>query len=444
MKNIAIAAPDWLARNSVYQINPRTFSSEGTLSSIKDELEFIHELGFNIIYLCPIFAEDESCDPENISPRQKKSNTNNPKNPYRMKDYFFIDDEYGTMEDFKALVDAAHALGMKILLDVVYAHIGPNAPILTGHPEFAEQHSDGSFICTQWNFPKLDFKCEGLREYLYSNMMYYISAFDVDGFRCDVGDAIPIDFWKEAKHRMSAVKADSVLINEGSLFDRLAVAFDASYCFAWHSALYQIFCCNEPAYSLKDCYETIAPRLPENSLLLRDIDNHDTVTDWPQRAEVAATNDGMEQIEVINYLIDGIPMVYCGNELACTAKLSMFSNRFNKGDFEVTDRNNKTSAAARRRISVLKKLNQLKAESDLLRYGKTVWLDTEAKDCIIAFKRVYQNEEIVFIGNTKNYEVTSLLPENAPLSILMENNSVLSNDSVTFGPFGYVAYIEKR
>ena len=323
----------------------------------------------------------------------------------------------------------------------IYAHIGPNATILTKHPEFAEQNPDGSFICTKWNFPKLDFKCEGLREYLYSNMMYYISAFDVDGFRCDVGDLVPIDFWQEAKRRMRAVKQDSVLINEGSLYDRMSVAFDASYCYTWHSVLYNIFCSSEPAYLLKDCYETIAPKLPKNALLLRDIDNHDTVTDWPQRVEVAATNDGMEQIEVINYLIDGIPMVYCGNELACTAKLSMFSNRFYKGDFEVTNRNNKTSVAAERRISVFKKLNSLKAESDLLRWGETVWLDTDENDSIIAFKRIYKNEKIVFIGNTKNCEVTTILPENVSLSVLLENNVALSKDSVTFGSFGYVAYL---
>jgi len=444
MKNTAVAAPDWLARNSIYQINPRTFSKEGTLRSVKDELEFIQSLGFNVIYLCPIFEEDESSDPENISPRQKKSNTDNPKNPYRMKDYFFIDDEYGTMDDFRALVEEIHARGMRILLDVVYAHIGPNAPILAKHPEFAEQNADGSFVYTRWNFPKFDFRCEGLREYLYSNMMYYISAFDVDGYRCDVGDLVPIDFWKEARRRMRAVKADAVLINEGREYDRLAVAFDASYCFDWHTTLYNVFCCNEPAHLLRDYYQSAAPELPADSLLLRDIDNHDTVTDWPQRAEVAAGNDGMEQIEVINYLIDGIPMVYSGNELACTARLSMFANRFYRGDFEVTDRNDKTSDAAVRRMSVLQRLNQLKAESDLLRYGKTHWLETDAKDSVISFQRVYGDETIVFVGSTKSEEVTTALSDSVARTVLLENNMSLSDDSVTFGPYGYVVFASKR
>ena len=106
MKNKAIEYPDWLARNAVYQINPRTFTKEGTISAITAELEFLKGLGFNIIYLCPIFEEDATTDPKNISPRQKKSKTNNPKNPYRMSDYYFIDSEYGTAEDLKELTQS--------------------------------------------------------------------------------------------------------------------------------------------------------------------------------------------------------------------------------------------------------------------------------------------------------------------------------------------------
>ena len=97
MKKIARKAPEWLEKGSIYQINPRTFSSEGTINSITKELPFLKELGFDIIYICPIFEEDTSL--ENISNLQKASNTGNPKNPYRMNDYFFVDEEYGSSED---------------------------------------------------------------------------------------------------------------------------------------------------------------------------------------------------------------------------------------------------------------------------------------------------------------------------------------------------------
>ncbi len=169
-----------------------------------------------------------------------------------MNDYFNIDEEYGSAEELKRMVDTAHKLGMRVLLDLVYAHIGPNAPIIHKHPEFVKQNPDGSFICTVWNFPALDFNCEGLREYLYCNMVYHIAVTDADGFRLDVGDSIPIDFWKEARRIIQTVKKDAVLINEGNGYENMAVAFDSSYCWEWHSILRRVYCGDETASKIRD------------------------------------------------------------------------------------------------------------------------------------------------------------------------------------------------
>ncbi len=80
----ALTIPDWLKKSAVYQINPRTFTKEGTLNSAKKELCKLKELGFKIAYLCPIFEEDPSEDRTFWSKRQIASETNNPKNPYRV------------------------------------------------------------------------------------------------------------------------------------------------------------------------------------------------------------------------------------------------------------------------------------------------------------------------------------------------------------------------
>ena len=440
MKNNAITPPEWLSRSAVYQVNPRTFSKEGTINAVAEELPYLKSLGFRIVYLCPVFEEDSSADVNFWSERQKASKTDNPKNPYRMNDYFAIDEEYGTMQDLKELIHKAHELDMKVILDLVYAHIGPNAPIINRHPEFIKQNPDGSFITTAWHFPEMDFNCEGLREYLYCNMTYYIGVCDADGFRCDVGDAVPVDFWREARRRMKAIKPDSVLINEGEKYENMAVAFDSSYTFAWHNRLYKIFCGGESAKSLSEAWKELHDRAPSGSLLLHDMDNHDTVTDWPARIETAVTHDGMEQILVLNYLIDGIPMVYTGNELACTAHLSMFANRFHPGEFEVTDRTLKSAPEALKRQEVIKKLNKLKCENDILRYGDTVWPDSMNDDNIIAFKRCLDNKEIVFIGNSKN-KTCEICMDKEPEKIIFGNFTV-SNNKLTLAPYQYVVYID--
>lgn len=401
-----VTTPDWFTKGSIYQINPRTFSAEGTINAVTKELPFLKELGFTVMYLCPIFEEDDSTELDYRSPRQMASETGNPKNPYRMNDYFKIDTEYGTMDDLRNFIDEAHRLGMKVMLDLVYLHIGPNAPILKKHPDYAKRDENGNPVLTRWNFPYLNFESDGLREYLWSNMAYYIGAIDADGFRCDVGDKVPLDFWIEGRRRIRAIKPDAVLLNEGKKADYLEQAFDASYHFAWHEAVYSTFRNEATAADVRKCHEEYAAILPSGSIVMHDIDNHDTVTDWPERTELSAGHDGMELIEVLNYTLDGVPMVYCGNELADTAYLSMFANRFHVGKFETTDRTDKASKHSLRRQSVIRSLNALKHTSDVLCTGKTVWLDNTAPEQVLSFARVSENERILFIGNLSDAEHT--------------------------------------
>ncbi len=440
MKYKAVCPPEWLSRSAGYQINPRTFSADGTIRAVTNELPKLKELGFRVMYLCPIFEEDDSENRDFWSTRQKKSETNNPKNPYRMNNYFKIDSEYGTEDDLREFIEEAHRLGMRVLLDLVYLHIGPNAPILKRHPEFARQDRDGNIICTEWNFPYLDYTSDGLREYLMCNMIYYLGEMDADGFRCDVGDGVPTDFWVEARRRMKAVKPDSVLINEGSNWNNLLKGFDSSYCFDWHVNLYKAFSGEISAAECRSFLERLANEIPSGAKLIFDIDNHDTVTDWPKRTEKVAGHNGMEQIEVINYLLDGIPMVYCGNELADEAYHSLFANRFHMGRFETTDRRGlETLDYSLRRQEIMKGLNALKLESDILCYGSTVWVDNSAPEKLLSFSREYNGKKITFIGNISREKAASEFNAEFGGRVLFSNGAEkISDGTIELEPRGYV------
>ena len=431
----AFAAPDWFIKSgAIYQINPRTFSAEGTIKAVTKELPFLAELGFGTMYLCPIFKEDDSLD--NWSKRQTKSNTLNPKNPYRMADYFDIDPEYGTMDDLREFVSECHRLNMKVMLDLVFLHIGPNASMIKEHPEFLQHNADGTVRCTEWNFPYLNYECEGLREYLYANMVYYIGVIGVDGFRCDVGDSVPHDFWTEGRRRMRTIKPDAILLNEGSKAELLGVCFDAMYSFGWHEAMYSVVSGQSDVELLREKWSALNQKMPDGGAVMRDIDNHDTVTDWPSRTEVAAGHDGMEAALTVTYLIDGAPMVYCGNELADQKRLSMFANRFFMGDFEVTDRDDKASEASLRRQGVIKKLNTLRRESETLARGTTEWLEAEHSDKVVCFKRALNGEEITVIANLSRETVTVTAP-NVGGTVILENKSTREGDRFILNPFGY-------
>lgn len=437
----AFTVPDWLIKNgAIYQINPRTFSAEGTIKAVTRELPFLASLGFGTMYLCPIFKEDESTD--NWSKRQIKSNTGNPKNPYRIVDYFAIDSEYGTMDDLREFVNECHRLGLKVLLDLVYRHIGPSSEIVREHPEFIKKKADGSFFTNDYNFPEFDFDCIALREYLYKNMEFYVDELDVDGFRCDSTDPIPDSFWETGRNRIRAIKPEAVLINEGTRFDNLGVCFDVRYCFSWHIGLDEIINGRANASLLREKWQWNFDKTPEGGVLLRSMDDHDTVTDWGKRVETVIGHDGMELILTLTYLIDGVPMVYCGNELADEKRLSMFANRFHKGEFEFTDRTDKTSEASLRRQGVIKKLNTLRRESETLARGTTEWLDTEHSDKVVCFKRALNGEGITVIGNLSRETVTVTVP-NIGGKVILESKSTRKGDEFILNPFGYSVLKEK-
>ena len=138
-------SPDWFAKGLVYQIQPRAFSPDGSLKGIKAKLPYIKELGVTVVYILPVFKMDEDMDKSFWSPRQIESGFENPKNQYRIVDYFHVDSEYGTDADLKDLVAAAHRIGLKVIFDLVYYHCGPRAVFLEEHPDFVLRNEDGSF-----------------------------------------------------------------------------------------------------------------------------------------------------------------------------------------------------------------------------------------------------------------------------------------------------------
>ena len=211
--------PAYAEKAVIYQIFLRSFTLEGTLKAAEKMLPHLAGLGIDIVYLCPPVVADDDMDKSHWSDRQNKSGFENPKNPYRLKDYYHVDPEYGTDQDLKDFVAAAHKLGMKALLDLVYYHCGPKAVFLDEHPEYVKLNDDGSIKLGRWHFPELNFDNPELREYLWQNMEYFIRDFDFDGFRCDVSSLVPIDFWEEGRRRIENIKpaAFSCLPNRAAI-----------------------------------------------------------------------------------------------------------------------------------------------------------------------------------------------------------------------------------
>ena len=434
----AKSTPEWLNQGVMYQVFLRSFSPEEPFKAATDYLDTISELGANIIYLCPVNLQDDDMRKEFWSTRQKASGTNNPRNPYRIKDYYSIDPEYGTKEDLRKFIDKAHQLEMRVLMDLVYLHCGPTSVLVEKHPEYLKQDSDGNVMKGNWNFPVLDFSNQELREYLWANMQYWIIDFDVDGFRCDVSSGIPLDFWEGARERLDKIRSDLVLLAEGERQRDQIKAFDISYSFTWLNAIHDVFLRGEPASILQTTWDKMRSERPCGARFIRYTENHDIVNNR-LRAEVIFSERGAAVVSVLNFMLDGVPMLYNGQEIGDTSPQTIFTCWPVRWEAACLPK-------AKIWFAFYQKLCQLRRNEIPLNSGEVIWLDNDQPDSAISFLRCAEGEEILIVISLTNR------PNNIQIDLSGEFHPILtdsaklnaSNNRLTFdmGPFGY--FVGKR
>ena len=418
-------APKWLTEGVMYQIWLRSFTPEGTLAAAAAHLPQLADLGVTVLYMPPVQLSDPDMRREFWSKRQKASGTNNPRNPYRISDYNQIDPEYGTDADLRQFVQAAHKLGMRVLLDLVYFHCGPTSPLLA-RPDFVKRDASGKVSTGNWNFPVLNFECQGLREYLWANMEHWVKNFDVDGFRCDVADSVPLDFWEEGRVRVERIKPDIAILAEGErrCANQLK-AFDISYGFSWRSVTQAVFTSGKPASSLREHWEATRAKHPQGARFLRYTENHDIVNDM-FRAEVVSGERGAAVLTAINFTLDGMPLIYNGQEIGDTSPQSIYA------DWPVGWQIACLPKCAAK-LEVHKTLCRLRRAEPALHSGEVVWLDNDQPESVVSFLRRAGKDEIITLANlsSRPVSVTVKLPEGG--TTVYRNLVTAKPDKITAG-----------
>ncbi len=393
-------APEWITRGIIYQINPRAFTEEGTLKSAASRLPDLARLGINIVYLCPVFVADDDMDQRFWSPRQKASGMNNPRNPYRMKDFYHVDPEYGTDNDLKDYIIMAHKLGLRVMLDMVYLHCGPTAVFLKDHPDFIKRDNEGKPVNAAWAFPALNYANPELREYLCRNMEYWVKDFDVDGFRCDVASGIPIDFWEESRDRLEKIRPDIGMLAEGERTVDQLKAFDLNYSFTWFNALRRVMEKGESASTLSMTWENMANANPKGSRFIRYTDNHDIANDaYHNRIEKTWGTKGVNAALVMTFTLDGVPFLYNGQEVADTARHSIF------GRLPVNWEGRDTPAGKARIVLVKRLIKMRLAEPSLIR-GTLRWIENNEPNTVVSYLREHNGEKILTVVNLSAKQVS--------------------------------------
>lgn len=431
---------DFWKKAVVYQISLRSFTREGTFRAAEAMLPHVREAGVDVVYLTPFVAMDTDMDRSGWSPRQIQSGFETPKNPYRIMDYTRVDSEYGTDADAKSFTDRAHGLGMKVIFDLVYLHCGPNNVIRKAVPNAFQLNPDGSVRTTQWNFPYLNFDSPATREYLYANMTHFAKDIGCDGFRCDVGDQVPLDFWEEGFRRMREIKPGFIAINEGCRPDYLTV-FDANYGWTWSFSLRDVF---KGELKLPDMitaqseYEAKCPAPPVDLIFM---ENHDISTDdWEKRFDRVHPVEFGNAFFAATFLFRGIPVVYNGNEIADNALMSFFGPVEDpRRAFKTVDWARALQPEGRKRLGLLRKLSGIRHSVPAFSSGSMEFAGTSAPERILAFVRTAPDGSKFLVAvNTTDAEVKFTADfEPAGEPVLCENVSIGS--VWTAGPYGFAA-----
>lgn len=425
----------------IYQIALRTFTPEGTLKAATALLPHVASLNVEIVYLGPVFKEDADEDRITWSPRQIASGTNNAKNPYKIIDYFHVDEEYGTDEDLKDFIKEAHRLGLLVFLDLVYLHCGRNAVFLKDHPDFVECDENGEVkIGAEWPFARLNFESRALREYLIDHMKTLVSDFCADGFRCDVGDMIPLDFWQDAISEVRKINPDLIMLDEGGNPEYVRETFDMIYDFGWMRRVRKIFAGDLQACELRNYYDLRLEKFGTRAnRRLCSLDNHDEASDCGKaRNEIVMTTEGVEAALVLSLTFQGIPFIWNGYEVCDDAENCMFSNRFH-GRKSAIDWSKGFTVKGSRRLTFLRRLNAFYQEKRAAFAGDQLWLDHDASESVLAYLRGDGANTVFVSVNCKNKNVCASF-EKFEFSgdIVMSRGVKIQDEKIIFEPYGYI------
>lgn len=378
---------------SIYQIFLRPFTAEGTISAAEKLLPHIAEHGFDIVYICPFVEADGDKDKSKWSARQESCGLNNPKSPYRLSDYFKVDREYGTDKDVLSFVKTAHSLGLKVIFDLVYYHCGPKASIIKEDKNCVKCDENGNVIYGEWRFPELNFDSKHLRAHLIENMRYFIKRFNIDGYRCDVGCKVPVDFWRETVREIKKIKPEVFMLNEGEWEKKeyLKDAFDVSYNFEWSYKLRDMFDGLVSARELRNFHEESKIGLPKGKYFLRLIDNHDIHHDYAatyndDTFENRAGHSAMDAALVVCYTVDGLPFVYNGCEAADNAPHNIFANRDHGAKYRI-NWSRALTKEGKERSKLIKELNHMRHTQSALWTEETNWLENSEEKSVLSYTR---------------------------------------------------------
>ena len=299
----------WAKDAIIYEVNIRQYTPEGTFSAFQKHLPRLKDMGVSILWLMP------------ITPISKKGMKGTLGSYYACSSYTKINPEYGTEADFLNLVDAAHALGIKVIIDWVANHTGREHEWMTLHPEWFTRNEAGAFTERNgWDdVVDLNYANSAMRAALISAMQYWVRECKIDGFRCDMAHLVPLDFWIEARKAVETIQPLYWLAEcEEVEYHRV---FDTTYAWALMHASEKL---SKQEVGMHEVYNVLHQyaQYPQGASKLLFTSNHDE-NSW-NGTEYEKFGVAAKAWAVFTQTWKGIPLIYSGQELPNKKRLAFF------------------------------------------------------------------------------------------------------------------------
>jgi cyclomaltodextrinase / maltogenic alpha-amylase / neopullulanase len=310
---VELKHPEWSKAATIYEVNIRQYTPEGTFKAFEEHLPRLKEMGIDILWLMPIHP---------IGEKNRKGKLGS---YYAVKDYYGVNPEFGTMEDFKALVNKIHDMGMYVILDWVANHSAWDHPLTIQHPEWYSKNIDGNFQPTPWydwdDIIDFDYEQPGIREYMTKALKFWVEEADVDGYRCDVAGFMPTDFWENVREELDEVKP-VFLLAEWEARDLHKKAFDMTYAWSLWDKMREATTQGKGIHGLVEYMAHHESSFPKDGYRMTFTENHDK-NSW-EGTQFTNFGDGLEACMVLASTIAGMPMVYSGQEAGLDKSLLFF------------------------------------------------------------------------------------------------------------------------
>lgn len=378
---------NWMRQTNIYEVNLRQYTPEGSFKAFAASLARLKNMGIQTLWFMPITP---------ISQMNKKGSLGS---YYACSDYTSVNPEFGSMDDWKALVTEAQGMGFKVILDWVANHTGWDHRWTVEHPEYYKKDAGtGTFKKASGmdDIIELDFENKELRHAMIDAMKFWITQTGIDGFRCDLAFWVPLDFWKEAKELLDSVKPLFWLGELDSLEhpDYMQV-FDAAYTWTWMQAAQDFYQKGLSLGTLRYVLEQYN-KVPGGKAWFTS--NHDE-NSW-NGTEFEKYGDAARLFAVFSCTYQGIPLIYSGQELPNKKRLEFF-------DKDVIQWNEVHELQ-----SFYQTLLTLQSTHPSMTVASEVhFLKTDKDDKVLAYSRGNGQEKIIVFLNFSNQPVLFTVPE---------------------------------